>query len=397
MNLIFNTYVISPHSWPMIRDLARLYPDVHVDYFYQSRKVEENRTNAILAEAGKIARLVDAKSAGFFKACAEVDYLVEGERDLDIILDRVRCGRPTVYMSERWFKPIRIGNRKSQENSTGSGIRIPGFLRMVLPFGIKRALRMKRLMEGRKPFYYLPIGIRAAEDMARMIGLLHGELSCLFHAPQLEYEHCAGGRIFAKNGKDHLYGTDRMRMWGYFVDQGAEVHGEKGMNVRTRTRSLRVLWIGRMIGCKRVDTIIRAVGGVENLELGLYGAGPKERQIRQMASMFKNIHVGGAMTLTEVRAKMREYDLFVLSSNDFEGWGAVVNEALEEGLKVVGTYEAGASATILPGSNLFHAGDWRRLREILAHPIPDIRIGDWSVKSAAKALVTMYRDLSREH
>jgi glycosyltransferase involved in cell wall biosynthesis len=85
---------------------------------------------------------------------------------------------------------------------------------------------------------------------------------------------------------------------------------------------------------------------------------------------------------------MREHDVYVLSSNGYEGWGAVVSEALEEGMAVIGTHEAGSSATILPESNLFHAGDWRRLKELLERDVERVGIGEWTAKSAAGVLLT---------
>lgn len=91
--------------------------------------------------------------------------------------------------------------------------------------------------------------------------------------------------------------------------------------------------------------------------------------------------------VAEVRALMRSHDVYVLASTGEEGWGAVVSEALEEGMRVVGTYEAGASATILPPTNLYHAGDWRQLARILSRKIPHVDIGRWTAKSAAGRLV----------
>ena len=92
---------------------------------------------------------------------------------------------------------------------------------------------------------------------------------------------------------------------------------------------------------------------------------------------------------------MRNHDVYVLTSNEFEGWGAVVNEALEEGMEVVGTFEAGASATILPRENLFHAGDWRGLcRLLLSKHEKSTIIGEWSVDSAARKLIELMEDLS---
>ena len=88
---------------------------------------------------------------------------------------------------------------------------------------------------------------------------------------------------------------------------------------------------------------------------------------------------------------MREHDVYVLSSNAYEGWGAVVSEALEEGMLTFGTYEAGSSATILPESHLFHAGDWRTLAELLrkaaSGELKPTGIGDWTAKFAASQLM----------
>ena len=80
----------------------------------------------------------------------------------------------------------------------------------------------------------------------------------------------------------------------------------------------------------------------------------------------------------------------IAEEHEARGWGAVLNEALEEGMEVVGTFEAGASATILPRENLFHAGDWRGLRRLLLskHEKSTI-IGEWSVDSAARKLIEL--------
>ena len=82
---------------------------------------------------------------------------------------------------------------------------------------------------------------------------------------------------------------------------------------------------------------------------------------------------------------MRSYDIYVLSSHGSEGWGAVVSEALAEGMQVVGTHEAGASATVLPESHLFCSGDWRGLGKLLSvvHTLPREALDVWSVRQAA--------------
>lgn len=188
---------------------------------------------------------------------------------------------------------------------------------------------------------------------------------------------------------------DKLVDWGYFVSPGGGERcrcGEAG-------NPLRVLWVGRMLGWKRVDTLVRAVARIrETVRLTLVGDGPEKGQLMRLAKA-----VGGRrmrtvefsflprQPLEKVRELMRQHDLYVLASDAQEGWGAVVNEALEEGMPVLGTYEAGASAAMLPRERLFHAGDWKSLTGLIekaAHgKLPPCAIGEWTADAAAEKVL----------
>ena len=62
-------------------------------------------------------------------------------------------------------------------------------------------------------------------------------------------------------------------------------------------------------------------------------------------------------------------------------------------MAVIAAYEAGASATILPESNLFHAGDVNALALLLEkeynNELPQCSIGEWTAKNAGKRLMEM--------
>ena len=102
-----------------------------------------------------------------------------------------------------------------------------------------------------------------------------------------------------------------------------------------------------------------------------------------------------------IREILRAHDVYVLASDASEGWGAALNEALEEGLHALGTYEAGSSATILHESDLFHAGDWRTLASLLIRCANEKRegtlkgqgIGEWSAEKAADRLLSLINDV----
>lgn len=150
--------------------------------------------------------------------------------------------------------------------------------------------------------------------------------------------------------------------------------GENGVECR-----LNVLWVGRMLRWKHADTVIRAAALLlkegHSVRLTLVGQGPEERRLRQLAASvagrYPPARVSGgedreavavlrSVPIADVRSMMRKSDVYVLASDGAEGWGAVVNEALEEGCPVVATHESGAGATLIRhGENglLFKAGD----------------------------------------
>ena len=91
----------------------------------------------------------------------------------------------------------------------------------------------------------------------------------------------------------------------------------------------------------------------------------------------------------------KAFSTSVETSDENEGWGAAVNEALEEGMKVLGTFESGASAAMLREDDLFHAGDWKRLADLLGRcglaklkgKLAGQGIGEWTPEKAADRLV----------
>ena len=342
------------------------------------------------------------------------DVLLAGLREFDLFERRAAKGLKNFYMTERWFKPP------------------IGILRLLHPRYFGYARRLCRMMEEGKVIG-LPIGIHAARDMARLCGLMHGDFRCLFGAPELEFESRPGGRIFSR--VEHVervdkYCLDKMRMWGYFVASGrswreelesggrdrswreelelesggressssSELELESGGGDRLTTK--RVLWVGRMLKWKRVDTIIRAVGELSTrstcssrLILDIFGRGPEELRLKKMAAKYgEAIKFHPPVPIDEVRKLMREHDIYVFASNGYEGWGAVVSEALEEGMHVIGTYEAGSSATMLPDTCLFHSGDWETFKRILQSEIPQCGIGTWTAKEAASVITGTIRE-----
>ena len=382
MKFIFYTNSVSPHQLPLARELiARLGKDDYRYVFTTAMTEDRKRCGWSAIEEPWIVqqKCGDGVVDEMLVTC---DVLMSGVRALDLFEKRAGKGLKTFYVSERWFKPW------------------TGILRLLHPGYFWRAWRFVRLIKTGK-VSYLPMGVWAARDMARLVGLFSGDVRCLYHTPKLDYAAEPMGAI-----RGYLW----MKLWGYFVAPATTALIPAQEADETQARAVRVLWVGRLLRLKRVDTLFKAVYAAQTrypITLTIVGQGPEQARLakldRRLAKKYgvaSPITVHAAVPVAEVRAFMRSHEVYVLPSNAYEGWGAVVSEALEEGMEVLGTYEAGSSATVLPQENLFHAGDWRSLRDKLVRYAETRQrrcqgIGMWSAKQAAAKLSILGQEKRR--
>lgn len=382
MKFCFYTNSVSPHQLPLARELiARLGKDDYRYVFTTAMTEDRKRCGWSAIEEPWIVqqKCGDGVVDEMLVTC---DVLMSGVRALDLFEKRAGKGLKTFYVSERWFKPW------------------TGILRLLHPGYFWMACRFVRLIKTGK-VSYLPMGVWAARDMARLVGLFSGDVRCLYHTPKLDYAAEPMGAI-----RGYLW----MKLWGYFVAPATTVLIPAQEADETQARALRVLWVGRLLRLKRVDTLFKAVYAAQTrypITLTIVGQGPEQARLakldRRLAKKYgvaSPITVHAAVPVAEVRAFMRSHEVYVLPSNAYEGWGAVVSEALEEGMEVLGTYEAGSSATVLPQENLFHAGDWWTLRDKLVRYAETRQrrcqgIGMWSAKQAAAKLSILGQEKRR--
>lgn len=373
MKFVFYTNIISPHQLPLARELVFRLGAANYRYVYL---FDVGRERSSLGWGGDRPNwCVSATSPEGREWLENADFMLCGYRDIGIMERRAAKGLRMVYVSERWFKPW------------------IGILRLLHPGYFWMACRFVRLIKTGK-VSYLPMGVWAARDMARLVGFFSGDVRCLFRAPKLEYVPEPMGSI---------KGYSWMKMWGYFVSPAATNPIPAQEANESSARALRVLWVGRLLRLKRVDTLFKAIYAAQTrypITLTIVGMGPEllrlkalDLKLTKKYGIVSPITYHPAVPVAEVRTFMRAHDVYVLPSNAYEGWGAVVSEALEEGMEVFGTHEAGSSATILPRENRFHTGDWQTLRDKLVCYAQTRRrhchgIEKWNAKYAAEELVT---------
>lgn len=347
MKIVFYLNVISPHQLPLAEALIEIVGEDNFRYVYKEKSLEERTRMGWDNEGVPLWCVPFGEAQGLLESA---DLLYSGIRDIELFERRSKAGRRTFYCSERWLKPIR---------------RIPGRIRMLVPHYRRMVRRFATWLDSDPYSMYLAIGPWAEKDM-RWLGVK----------------------------------ADKILPWGYYVEPSR--FGASSSGGCAQGDEIRLLWVGRFIDWKCVGDIVHAVdmnaslgrvdGRLPKIVFDLYGCGPEEEKLKKLVTKLgldSVVHFHPPVPIAEVRYLMRSHDVYVLSSNAYEGWGAVVSEALEEGMKVVGTYEAGSSAAILPETNLYHSGDWRRLAELLRGNIQNVSIGQWTAKSAARRMLAM--------
>ena len=362
MTVSIYTNSVSAHQLRLAREIATLVGPENFRFVYTNERLQGGAQEVAATDPWVTQDETSLESCDIL--------LVGGVRPIDLMERRLSAGKMTLYMSERWFKPIPFCRLFGHDRY------LPGWLRLLVPSYRRMARRFAWLFES-SYYRFLPIGPCSLRDM---------KFLC---------------RIVSRNISEK-----QVIPWGYFVEQGI-CSGEEGKEKRGEGKC-RVLWVGRLLDLKRVDTIIRAVGSVVSdgelstndhrlmtsmLSLDIYGAGPEEVRLKKMAAKYGNaITFHPPVTMAEVRELMRRHDVYVFASNSFDGWGAVVPEALEEGMLVLGTYEAGSSAALLPDENLFHCGDWKGLAKKLSDvsKVKRVRLPEgFTPAGAAKRLIAV--------
>ena len=170
-----------------------------------------------------------------------------------------------------------------------------------------------------------------------------------------------GARFFSACG----YPRDRIVPFLHLVDSSPVQH------TPVQRDHKEILYVGQLIVRKRVDLLLTAFSqlDVPSARLRIIGKGEEEQNLKQLANQLgitDRVSYSQGMPNAEIVAAMAAADVLVLPSK-FDGWGAVVNEALMVGTPVICSDRCGASDVIENGRNgyVFEAGNANALLQRL--------------------------------
>lgn len=188
----------------------------------------------------------------------------------------------------------------------------------------------------------------------------------------------------------HTRGFQRLRLWGRGVDT-VQFHPrfrshEWRQSIGLQPHETLLLYTGRLATEKRLELLVKAVRGLENVRLVLVGDGPARTLLeRQMVGM--PVHFAGFLSGDALATAYASADLFVFPS-DTETFGQVIQEAMASGLPVVAAGTGGARDVVADGQTgiLFTPGDVATLRTQIARLLADpSRRADFGI--AGRAIV----------
>ena len=360
MRITFVSNYINHHQLPFCKAMSEYGEDVEF-YFVQVMPMEEKRL--------QMGWGVDDKALSYV-----VRYYEDEDRAKDLILnsdivlfgwtegriwdleqERLSSGRPSFRVSERIYRE--------------------GQWKFISPRGL-----MKKYQEHyrfrKMPVYLLCTGAYVASDF-KLIKSYPG----------------------------------KMMKWGYFPDAA----GDEAVAKRGEDR-IRMCWAGRLIDLKHPEFAVKVASMLKeagyNFSLDIVGDGPLKDKLSDMVkelNLADVVNLTGGKNPSEVLSYMRGADIFLFTSNYLEGWGAVVNEAMQSGCAVVASGEAGAVPFLIKdGVNglIYPDGNYERFREKVRYLFENrskmAEMGEsaqetinnkWNAKNAARELIKFCREL----
>ena len=232
------------------------------------------------------------------------------------------------------------------------------------------------------------------------------------------YLLCAGAYVPSDFHIIHAY-PEKMFKWGYFPETRSYTEDEYGQMKPEDGKTVDIIWAGRFIPLKHPEYMLRLAkslktkkGGKGEVRIHMVGGGEMEEELKALAMEYgveEMITFYGFRTPDQVRSIMEKSHIHIFTSNHLEGWGAVVNEAMNSGCAVVANVQAGAVPYLIQhGKNgmVYPDGSYEKMEEavcyLLAHPEERRKMGrkayqtitsKWNAQHAAKELLRMIEGL----
>lgn len=213
----------------------------------------------------------------------------------------------------------------------------------------------------------------------------------------------------------HFVFLGKAYKWGYFPE--TKRYDIEKLTLQKDIR--RILWCGRMIDWKHPEQAILLAKRLKedglDFQLDMIGGGALEQTLQALIEEYdlkNNVKLLGVMSPQEVRAEMEKVGIYVFTSDFNEGWGAVLNEAMNSGCAVVASHAIGAVPFLVKhGENglVYQNGDaddlYRKVKTLLTNPKKQKELGEkayktiielWNAETAAERFLVFADEIEKK-
>ena len=167
------------------------------------------------------------------------------------------------------------------------------------------------------------------------------------------------------------YSAAKIYPYAYFVEGPSELSTACSQPLGSATATFDLAFIGQCIHRKGIDLLMKALAGLRhaNWRLRIIGDGAQREDLEALSARLGIAHqvrFEGAQDNPQAMSILAVSDLLVLPSR-WDGWGAVVNEALMRGVPVICSDRCGATDLLVRAElgTVFKAGSVESLRAAL--------------------------------
>lgn len=229
------------------------------------------------------------------------------------------------------------------------------------------------------------------------------------------YLLCSGAYVASDFHIVHAY-PEKMYKWGYFTEEKSYELSQLFAQKTAEGEPVRILFAGRFLPLKHPEYALLLAQRLREREIPFHllmaGGGEMEDALKAQCRelmLDSQVTFAGYQKPERIRSYMEMADIFLMTSNYLEGWGAVINEAMNSGCAVIADAKIGAVPFLLrheENGMVYRDGDLeeflrygvalaqdRQLRRKLGKNAYDTIVSLWNPRHAAESLLTFAQGL----
>lgn len=207
---------------------------------------------------------------------------------------------------------------------------------------------------------------------------------------------------------------DKMYRFGYFPETKI-FEGDRLFEEKPPLDTVQIVWAGRFLPLKHPEFVLRLAKDLKEkgyvFHIHMIGSGQMEEELKAQQKAWdltEEITLYGFLTPQKVREIMEKSHIHLFTSNHLEGWGAVVNEAMNSGCAEVVNSQVGAAPFLIQHEKnglIYKEGSYEDLRScvwyLLDHKEKITEYGknaytsivtEWNAENAAAQILRFYKN-----